>query len=99
MKKTQEFTGKDVDAAVKTACSSLGISKNNLKYEIVSAGTSGIFGIVGRKDAKIKVTLPKPEKDNTSAEDMEGIRSMVDEAFGHGNPPGGNAPAKRGGAP
>ena len=82
MKETQEFTGKDVSVAVKAACSSLGISKNDLKYEVISAGTSGIFGIVGRKDAKIKVTLPKAEEKSTSAKEMEGIRSMVDEAFG-----------------
>jgi spoIIIJ-associated protein len=82
MKKTQEFTGKNVDTAVKTACSTLGISKNDLKYEVVSAGTSGIFGIVGRKHAKIKVSLPKSGKNKTSAEEMKGIHSIVDEAFG-----------------
>jgi len=94
MKKTQEFTGKDVDAAVKNACSSLGISKSDLKYEVVSAGTSGIFGIVGRKDAKIKVSLPKPEQSDTSAEEMEGIRSIVDEAFGKKETRREEAPAK-----
>ncbi len=94
MKKTQEFTGKDVDAAVKNACSSLGISKSDLKYEVVSAGTSGIFGIVGRKDAKIKVSLPKPEQSDTSAEEMEGIRSIVDEAFGKKETQREETPAK-----
>jgi len=87
MKKTQEFTGKNVDTAVKTACSTLGISKNDLKYEVVSAGTSGIFGIVGRKHAKIKVSLPKSGKNKTSAEEMKGIHSIVDEAFGTEPPP------------
>ncbi|MCF8091354.1 MAG: Jag N-terminal domain-containing protein [Desulfotignum sp.] len=81
MKKTQEFSGKDVDTAVKTACSALSVSKKELKYEVISAGASGIFGIVGRKDAVIKVLLPQ-NKTTTSEEDLEGIRSMVDEAFG-----------------
>jgi len=79
MKKTQEFTGKDVDAAVKNACSALGVSKGKLDYKILSAGASGIFGIVGRKDAKIKVILPDP---TASAEELAGIKSIVDEAFG-----------------
>jgi len=80
MKETQEFTGKDVDKAVKNACTDLGVSKEKLDYIIISAGASGIFGIVGRRDAKIKVTLPKT--DTASAEEREGIRSIVDEAFG-----------------
>jgi spoIIIJ-associated protein len=80
MKETQEFTGKDVDTAVKNACSALGVSKGKLVYQVLSAGASGIFGIVGRKDAKIKVTLP--DTDAASAEEREGIRSFVDEAFG-----------------
>ncbi|WDP91136.1 MAG: Jag N-terminal domain-containing protein [Desulfobacter sp.] len=82
MKNTQEFTGKNVNTAVENACKELGISKNDLKYNVVSTGTSGIFGIVGRKDAKIRVTLPAKEKPAASQEEMEGILSIVDEAFG-----------------
>jgi len=59
MTKTQEFTGKDVNIAIKNACSALSLSKDKLKYDVISEGTSGIFGIVGRKDARIRVTLPK----------------------------------------
>ena len=81
MKKTREFSGKDVDAAVRTACDTLSVSKKALKYEVISTGASGIFGIVGRKDAVIKVILPQNNAE-TSEKDMEGIRSMVDEAFG-----------------
>ncbi len=81
MKKTQEFSGKDVDTAVRTACSVLSVSKKELKYDVISTGASGIFGIVGRKDAIIKVFLPQNSTD-ASEDDMEGIRSMVDEAFG-----------------
>ena len=90
MKKTQEFSGKDVDTAVKTACSTLSVSKKELKYEVISTGASGIFGIVGRKDAVIKVVLPQ-NNTGTTEKDMEGIRSMVDEAFGQDTR--GNAPA------
>lgn len=78
MTKTQEFTGKDVNIAIKNACSALSLSKDKLKYNVISEGTSGIFGIVGRKDARIRVTLPKID----DSEEKEGILSMVDEAFG-----------------
>lgn len=79
MKETQEFIGKNVDAALAKASSDLGISKKDLSYDVITAGASGIFGIVGRKDAKIKVTLPTAK---TNDDEMEGIRSIVDEAFG-----------------
>ncbi len=79
MTQTQEFSGKDLDIAIKNACSELMISKGELEYDVISEGASGIFGIVGRKDAKIRVVLP--EVNNKSSE-MEGIRSIVDEAFG-----------------
>ena len=81
MKKTQEFSGKDVATAVKTACATLSISKKALKYDVISTGASGIFGIVGRKNAVIKVFLPQNSA-KTSEKELEGIRSMVDEAFG-----------------
>ena len=80
MTQTQEFTGKNLDIAIKNACSALSLSKNKLKYDVISEGTSGIFGIVGRKDARIRVTLPKVDE----TEEKEGILSMVDEAFGEG---------------
>ncbi len=78
MTQTQEFTGKDVNIAIKNACSALSLSKDKLNYNVISEGTSGIFGIVGRKDARIRVTLPKID----DSEEKEGILSMVDEAFG-----------------
>ncbi|MCP3872380.1 MAG: KH domain-containing protein [Desulfobacteraceae bacterium] len=79
MTQTQEFSGKDIDIAIKNACSKLNLSKNELEYDVISEGASGIFGIVGRRDAKIKVVVP--DVTNNSSE-MEGIKSIVDEAFG-----------------
>ncbi|MFA5904153.1 MAG: RNA-binding cell elongation regulator Jag/EloR [Desulfobacula sp.] len=78
MAQTQEFTGKDLNIAIKNACAALSLSKDKLKYDVISEGTSGIFGIVGRKDARIRVTLPKIDE----AKEKEKILSIVDEAFG-----------------
>ncbi len=83
MKQTQEFAGKDIESAVKNACFELNLSKSNLKYDIISTGASGIFGIVGRKNAKIRVSLPKyNSKSGTYKDDDNGVKSIVDEAFG-----------------
>lgn len=88
MKQTQEFDGKNIDNAVEKACLALNISKKNLVYDVISSGSTGIFGIVGVKKAKIRVTLPE-KKDNggyshTSSYDSDraGVMSIVDEAFG-----------------
>ncbi|CCK82262.1 RNA-binding cell elongation regulator Jag/EloR [Desulfobacula toluolica] len=82
MTQTQEFSGKDVDVAIKNACAELMLSKKELKYDVISEGSSGIFGIVGRKDARIRVVLPNMDTDKSDEAEMEGIRSIVDEAFG-----------------
>ena len=84
MKQTQEFSGKTLEAAIDSACSALNLTQAELEYDVISTGASGIFGIVGRKDAKIKVYVPETDSDQTSEEEMEGIRSIVDEAFGQG---------------
>lgn len=82
MTQTQEFRGKDLDLAIKNACAELMLSKKELKYNVISEGSSGIFGIVGRKDARIRVVLPVKDTDTSAETEMEGIRSIVDEAFG-----------------
>ncbi len=82
MTQTQEFSGKNVDIAIKNACSKLNLSIDDLKYDVISEGTSGIFGIVGRKDACIKVVLPADNIDKAAKAHAEGVKSIVDEAFG-----------------
>ena len=82
MTQTQEFSGKDIDIAIQNACSKLDLSIDDLKYDVISEGTSGIFGIVGRKDARIKVDVPLDNRDEASTIQAEGVKSIVDEAFG-----------------
>ena len=53
-----EFEGKNVEKASQKACEELKIPKEKLKYDIISYGATGIFGLVGIKKAKISVTLP-----------------------------------------
>ncbi|WP_462268420.1 RNA-binding cell elongation regulator Jag/EloR [Desulfobacter sp.] len=85
MNQPLEFTGKNVDSAVAAACRQLDIPQKELKYNVISTGTTGIFGIVGRKEARIRVTVPA-KKTQQSEEDKEGILSIVDEAFGQSKP-------------
>lgn len=49
------FTGKTIDDAVFNACEELGVSKDNLVYEILEIETKGLFGRI-KKPASIKVS-------------------------------------------
>jgi spoIIIJ-associated protein len=59
MASIHEFEGKTKDEAVRIACEELGVSEDELDVEVLSYGSTGIFGLVGAKKAKIKVTLPE----------------------------------------
>jgi spoIIIJ-associated protein len=51
-----EFEEKTVEDAIGLACQKLNLPREQLEIEIVSKGSSGIFGIVGAKKAKIRVS-------------------------------------------
>lgn len=50
----KEFTGKGLDDAIEAACSHFGLDRGKLEIEIVSGGSAGIFGLVGKKKAVVK---------------------------------------------
>jgi len=64
-----EFVGRTADDAVKQASRELGVSKDKLKYDVISYGSTGIFGLVGSKKAKIRVhsldSYPKRKEKQT----------------------------------
>jgi spoIIIJ-associated protein len=53
---TLEFEEKTLDEAIALACKKLNLPQDKLEIEVVSRGSSGIFGIVGVKKARIRVT-------------------------------------------
>jgi spoIIIJ-associated protein len=57
-----EFVGKNVEKALKKACEKLKITEDKLKYEVISFGSSGIFGLAGAKKAKISIKLEEVPK-------------------------------------
>ncbi len=83
MSKFKEFQGKNVDKALEKASAELNVPVEKLNYEIISYGSSGIFGLVGVKKAKIKVTLDEGEQIcvNTQEEAKKHAISLVNDAF------------------
>jgi spoIIIJ-associated protein len=55
-----EYESSSVAKAVKKACRELNLTEDELKHEIISYGSTGIFGLVGTKKARIRVTVPDP---------------------------------------
>jgi len=54
-----EFEGKTKEEALANACKELGLSEEEMETEVLSYGSSGIFGLVGVKKAKIRVAVPE----------------------------------------
>ncbi len=65
----KEFTGKTVDDALTNATVSLGVTSDQIKYEVIEEGTSGFLGI-GSKDAIIKVVISSEEDPKVVAEEF-----------------------------
>ncbi len=53
----REFKARTIAKAVKIAAKELGIEQEDLQYDIISHGASGIFGLTGVKKARIRVLL------------------------------------------
>jgi len=66
--------GKNVEEAVKIASDTFNIPIEKLKYDVITYGSTGIFGLVGVKKAKIRVNLPeeRPEKKEIKKETDSG---------------------------
>ena len=65
---TYEFEGKTTEEAIENASRELDLPVEELQIDIIEPGSAGIFGLVGSKKAKIKVTVKKEGSAQLSAE-------------------------------
>ena len=82
--KSLEFKGKNVEQALEKASAKLKVPKNKLKYDILSYGSSGIFGLAGSKKARIRVNRINEDKSTepnpaTEINDRSEIKTAVAE--------------------
>lgn len=78
MSEYKDFEEKSVDKAVEKACGELGFKPDKLRYDIISHGSSGIFGLVGAKKAVIRVWLPEGSLSSGAAEQNSENESAPD---------------------
>jgi spoIIIJ-associated protein len=73
-----EFTGKTVKEAVKNACEELNVEEALLDIEVLEESTKGFLGIVGQRDARIRVRRRDILKEVMEAEDSENEEEQPD---------------------
>ena len=77
-----EFSAKNVDKAIAKACDELNLAPDTIRYDVLSHGSSGIFGLAGVKKAKIRVYLPEKSIDSTTeTEGSDAVDEISAEKF------------------
>jgi spoIIIJ-associated protein len=61
-----EFEGKDIAEAISKACKALKVPQENLDIEVLTTGTSGIFGLC-RQKARLRVGVKKESRETGDA--------------------------------
>jgi len=69
-----EIEAKTTQEAIEKACKHFQLSEEELDIEVLESGSTGIFGIVGNRKTKIRVT---PRKDNAMVVARETLRKIV----------------------
>ena len=81
MTETREFYASTVDEAVEKASATLGVSSEELSYEVVDAGSEGFLGI-GARDARIVVEVSEMARTDTVEEADEANTESAGAALG-----------------
>jgi spoIIIJ-associated protein len=70
-----EFEGKDIKEAVEKACFTLQVTEAELEYEVIRQESRRLFGIIGGKNARIRV-----KKKDPSGKEL--VQDLIKSAFG-----------------
>lgn len=76
-----EYEAKNVDKALEKAGNDLGTEIDKLEYEVISYGSTGIFGLVGAKKARIRIQHNGAVKDPQDETKMH-AQDLVESTFG-----------------
>ena len=83
-----EFEGKTIDQALEKASQQVGQPADIIEYDVISYGSSGIFGLVGVKQAKIRVKNKQPKiPQEIQRTARQQARDLVNDAFQVEEPP------------
>jgi spoIIIJ-associated protein len=72
-----EIEAKTTEEAIKKACEHLNVSEQDLDIEVLESRSAGIFGLVGNKKARIKVTIKTDNSIAVAQQTLERIISLM----------------------
>lgn len=75
---SMEFEGKTTEEAIQNASEYLNIPVEELDVDVLEPGSAGIFGLVGTKKAKIKVSYNLQEEAGEENQTLRDIASMAE---------------------
>lgn len=76
----QEFSGKSIKEAIARACEELNVDEALLEVEVIEESSKGFLGIVGQRDAKVKVRK-RDVLQEVMATDPQPVASVDEEAL------------------
>jgi spoIIIJ-associated protein len=82
---TYEFEGKTTEEAIQNAARELNLPAEELNIDVIEPGSAGIFGLVGGRKAKIKVTLKTPSELEEEEEEQVPRETREEPQEGDGN--------------
>jgi spoIIIJ-associated protein len=82
---TYEFEGKNTEEAIQNAARELNLPVEELNIDVIEPGSAGIFGLVGGRKAKIKVTLKTPSELEEEEEEQVPRETREEPQEGDGN--------------
>ncbi|MDX1775399.1 MAG: Jag N-terminal domain-containing protein [Desulfobulbales bacterium] len=74
--KKMEFEGSDVAEALSKACKALNVAQENLDIEVLTTGTSGIFGLC-RQKARLLVSLKKDYREKSVKPEEKALKKTA----------------------
>jgi spoIIIJ-associated protein len=77
---TYEFEGKTTEEAIENASRELNLPEEELNIDVIEPGSAGIFGLVGGKRAKIKVSIksaPETEQEDVVKVAQEALEKIL----------------------
>ncbi len=66
--KTVKISAKTIEAAVSEGLKQLGISREEAEIRVIEQPSSGLFGLIHKKDAVVEISAPESEKEVPAAE-------------------------------
>lgn len=72
-----EKTGKTIEEAVKAALVELAVGEDRIEYEVLETPSKGLFGLIGGKLAKVKVTVKPVDPEQVAKDFLNSILEQM----------------------